>query len=45
MRGEAALLRGELDDAQIELERTYTAIEGNGQENIAATFWPCGSTC
>lgn len=35
MRGEAALLRGELDDAQIELERTYTAIEGNGQENIA----------
>lgn len=35
MRGEAALLRGEPDDAQIELERAYAAIEGNGQENIA----------
>ena len=34
MRGEAALLRGQLDDAQIELERAYAAIEGNGQENI-----------
>ena len=35
MRAEAALLRGQFTDAEIELERAYAAIEGNGQENIA----------
>ena len=35
MRGEAALLQGRFADAQIELERAYTAIADNGQENIA----------
>lgn len=35
MRGEAALLRGQPEDAQIEMERAYAVIAGNGQENIA----------
>ena len=35
MRGEAAFLQGRFTDAQIELERAYAQIEGNGQENMA----------
>lgn len=35
MRAEADLLRGQCTDAEIELERAYATIEGNGQENIA----------
>ena len=35
MSGEAAFLQARFTDAQIELERAYAAIKGNGQENIA----------
>ena len=35
MQGEAAFLQGRFTDAQIELERAYAQIEGNGQENMA----------
>ena len=35
MRAEAAFLQGRFTDAQIELERAYAQIEGNGQENMA----------
>ncbi len=35
MRAETDLMRGQLTDAEIDLERAYSAIEGNGQENIA----------
>lgn len=35
MRAEAAFLQGRVIDAQIELERAYAQIRGNGQENMA----------
>ena len=35
MRAEAAFLQGRFVDAQIELERAYAQISGNGQENMA----------
>ena len=35
MRAEAAFVQGRFADAQIELERAYAQIEGNGQENMA----------
>ena len=35
MRAEAAFLQGRIVDAQIELERAYAQIHGNGQENMA----------
>ena len=35
MRAEAAFAQGRFSDAQIELERAYAQIAGNGQENIA----------
>ena len=35
MRSEAAFVQGRFADAQIELERAYAQIEGNGQENMA----------
>ena len=34
MRAEALFCRGQFADAQIELERAYAQIEGNGQENM-----------
>ena len=35
MRGEAAFLRGQLDDARIALAGAYAQIRDNGQENMA----------
>ena len=35
MRAEACFLQGHFADAQIELEKAYSQIEGNGQENMA----------
>ncbi len=35
MRAEASFMQGRFSDAQIELERAYMQIEGNGQENMA----------
>ncbi len=35
MRGGSSFVQGRFADAQIELERAYAQIEGNGQENMA----------